>query len=52
MRVCRAAIRIAVSRWMTTEADIDRTIAAFRAGLSRSEFSRDAVAFARRLGDS
>jgi glutamate/tyrosine decarboxylase-like PLP-dependent enzyme len=29
----RAAIRIAVSGWMTTEADIDRTLAAFRAAL-------------------
>jgi glutamate/tyrosine decarboxylase-like PLP-dependent enzyme len=27
----RAAIRIAVSNWMTTEADIDRTVAAFEA---------------------
>ena len=29
----RAAIRIAVSGWMTTAADIDRTLAAFRAAL-------------------
>jgi hypothetical protein len=29
----RAAIRISVSGWRTTEADIDRTVAAFEAAL-------------------
>ena len=29
----RAAIRIAVSSWRTTESDIDRTVAAFEGAL-------------------
>jgi hypothetical protein len=29
----RAAIRLSVSNWRTTEADIDRTVAAFQAAL-------------------
>jgi hypothetical protein len=29
----RAAIRVSVSSWRTTEADIDRTVAAFEAAL-------------------
>jgi threonine aldolase len=32
----RAAIRVSVSGWRTTEADIDRTVAAFEAALAAS----------------
>ena len=30
----RAAIRLSVSNWQTTNADIDRTVAAFRAAVA------------------
>jgi glutamate/tyrosine decarboxylase-like PLP-dependent enzyme len=37
----RAAIRVSVSSWRTTEADIDRTVEAFEAGLAAVQRVRD-----------
>ncbi len=47
----RAAIRLSVSNWRTTEADIDRTVAAFEAALGPvNEGERRALITTRRTG--